>query len=318
VLPSSDRVRPVILAVALDLCFGEPPNRWHPVAWIGSLASLLERAAPGQGRFRRLLYGAALGLFLPTLAGTAGLLAQALAVRLPSAAALLMEALALKASFSLSPLFRVAGEVSSRLERGAEAEAREGLRALVSRPLSGLSQSDLVSAAIESVAENVSDSFVAPILYYQVAGLPGAFSYRAVNTLDAMIGYHGDYEDLGKAAARLDDLANLLPARVSALLLVGAAWLGFGDGRCAWSRLLRERGRTESPNAGWPMAATAGALRVRLAKPGHYWLGDSLPDPRPGDIDRAIRLCCIAAGLALVSFTLVEGVRGNIARADAL
>src|SRR5262249_31646910 len=150
---------------------------------------------------------------------------------------------------------------------------------------------------IESVAENLSDSLVAPLFYYLIGGLPGALAYRAANTLDAMIGYHGEYEALGKTAARLDDLLNLIPARLSGLLITTAASLGLGDGWSALMTIWRDRARTESPNAGWPMSAAAGALRVRLEKVDHYVLGGEYPDPSPEDVRRAVRLCGGAAAL---------------------
>jgi adenosylcobinamide-phosphate synthase len=205
----------------------------------------------------------------------------------------------LKLSFSLRNLAASAERIALQLEAGRLVGARSSLRALVSRPTDQLDAAQAASAAIESMAENLSDSLVAPLLYYALFGLPGALAYRAANTLDAMIGYHGEYEELGKAAARLDDALNLLPARLSAFLLVTAAWLGFGDGRTAWSTLRQDHARTQSPNAGWPMSATAGALKVRLGKVGHYELGKSFTDPSPKDIRRAVRLCCAAAVLGI-------------------
>jgi adenosylcobinamide-phosphate synthase len=153
---------------------------------------------------------------------------------------------------------------------------------------------------------------LAPILYYSLFGLPAAMAYRASNTLDAMIGYHGVYEDLGKMAARLDDLLNLLPARMSACFLVGAAFMGRGDGRAALRALAKNHARTESPNAGWPMSATAGALHVRLEKMGHYRLGDRFPAPTPTDVHRAVRLYYAAAALGIISLFLWETVGPSI------
>jgi adenosylcobinamide-phosphate synthase len=145
----------------------------------------------------------------------------------------------------------------------------------------------VAAAAIESVAENLTDSFVAPLLFYLVFGLPGALAYRALNTADSMLGYRdGALEYFGKVAARLDDVANLVPARLAALVLVVVS------GRrapAAWSTMLSDRRHTPSPNAGWTMAAMAGALGVTLAKPGVYSLGRG-DEPVAGDIDRALRL----------------------------
>jgi len=145
---------------------------------------------------------------------------------------------------------------------------------LVSRDTATLSATQVSAATIESVAENLSDSVVAPLLYYAVGGLPAAFGYRFANTADAMVGYRDEvYEWLGKAPARLDDLFNLVPARLAAALIVAAAPLtGESAGR-AWRIWRRDAGKTASPNAGHPMSAMAGALDVELEKVGHYRLG---------------------------------------------
>jgi adenosylcobinamide-phosphate synthase len=145
---------------------------------------------------------------------------------------------------------------------------------------------------------------VAPLLYFALFGVPGALAYRAINTLDAMIGYHGHFEYLGRAAAKLDDLANLIPARLSALLIIAAAALSGAAAGDAARIALRDHARTESPNAGWPMAAMAGALGVRLEKLGHYRLGEATRDCGAETIRSAIGIArwtaALAAGLALV------------------
>ena len=174
------------------------------------------------------------------------------------------------------------------------------------------------AAAIESLAENASDAIVAPWLAFMVAGLPGAYAYRAVNTLDAMVGYHGQYEYLGKPAARCDDLLNLVPARLTAILMIASALLD-GTAQSAWRTMLHDHSATASPNAGWPMAAMAGALQVRLEKIDHYVLGRDYHPPNAADIVAASRLISRLAtvvgwGLALVG---VCGVRSLRQRDDA-
>jgi adenosylcobinamide-phosphate synthase len=159
------------------------------------------------------------------------------------------------------------------------------------------------------VAENASDSFVAPVFFYALFGLPGAVFYRAVNTLDAMIGYRGRYEWLGKASARLDDALNWIPARITAaLLLAGGAVMGL-DARRGARILARDGALTESPNAGRPMAAMAGLLGVELTKAGHYRLGDPLEPLAPAQIDRAWRAVCAAAVLAVAGALAILEVR---------
>jgi adenosylcobinamide-phosphate synthase len=216
-------------------------------------------------------------------------------------------ALALKTTFAWSALGRAGRQLRDRVAAGDLGGARHALRSLCSRDPATLDQPQLLAAAIESTAENASDSFVAPVFYYLLFGLPGAFAYRAVNTLDAMIGYHGRYEYLGKAAARLDDLLNFIPARLTALLLLVAGALGGGDARRGWSILRRDGARTESPNAGRPMAAMAGLLGVALEKVDHYCLGDPVGPVGVETLDRGWRIATRAALIyaALVIFTLV-------------
>jgi adenosylcobinamide-phosphate synthase len=165
----------------------------------------------------------------------------------------------------------------------------------------------VVSAAVESVAENTGDSLVAPLFYFLLLGVPGAIGYRVVNTLDAMIGYHGKYEYLGKFAARLDDVLNYIPARIAALWLVAAAFIMRKNGCQAWRTALREHGQTESPNAGWPMAAMAGALNTQLEKVGQYRLGENNTELVPEAIATSVRLFLVAT-VIWVLICLIVGV----------
>ena len=179
--------------------------------------------------------------------------------------------------------------------------ARYSLRGLVSRDAEDLTEPLVAAAAIESVAENTTDSFIAPWLAFALLGLPGAFAYRAVNTLDSMIGYRGEYEYLGKVSARLDDLLNLIPARLSAgLLLLAGVVASECSVRQGWRTALREHRVTASPNAGWTIAAVAGLLGVALEKPGHYILGSAFSHPEASDIGRAVQLAYRVAGLGVL------------------
>lgn len=216
----------------------------------------------------------------------------------------------LKSTFSVRGLFRAAEAVRQPLAAGDIPLARGQLRALVSRDVANLDEQLIAAAAVESLAENASDSLVAPLFYFVVFGVPGALAYRVINTFDAMVGYHGKYEYLGKAAARLDDLGNLVPARLTALLLVVAVALRGGRAARAWSAIRRYRGVTESPNAGWPMSAMAGALGVSLEKVGHYRLGDGPALPNAESIRQAGRLTGTAVVLATVCSLVLLVVRG--------
>jgi adenosylcobinamide-phosphate synthase len=292
----------LLLAVALDLLVGDPPNRYHPVAWIGRLIALGRRWAASVPRDLLVLYGALLIVVVTITAVMAGLSAQAAAGWLPWPGSLLAQAWLLKCSFSLRGLVAAVWEVRDRLEAGDLAGAREAVgRHLVSRPVEELPAGATASAAVESLAENLNDSWIAPLCFYLVGGLPGAWAYRAVNTADAMIGYReGMLEQLGGASARLDDLLNLVPARVAALALLAGARLAGESGPRAWEVWRRDGGSTASPNAGQTMAAMAGALGVTLEKSGHYRLGDG-PAPGVAIMDRAVGVFAAAAGVALVA-----------------
>jgi adenosylcobinamide-phosphate synthase len=178
----------------------------------------------------------------------------------------------------------------------------------VSRPPTGLTPDEVASAAVESIAENLTDAFVAPLCFYLLFGLAGAAAYRAVNTADAMIGYRdGALEWFGKVAARLDDALNFVPARVAALGLVGGAAVAREDARGAWRTLRRDGARTASPNAGRTMAAMAGALGLTLTKRGAYRLGEGRP-PEASDVARAVRVFAWAAALTLGALLLLDSL----------
>lgn len=291
-------------AIALDLTFGEPPDSLHPVVWIGRAIARLERSAPHDDPALELLYG---GGMVASVVGAAGIVA-ALAERLPDPLGFVVETSALSTLFAVRGLLRAAGRVREPLVRGDLDAARDALSWLVSRDVRGLGPPLIAAAAIESVAENLTDSALAPWLAYALGGLPGAAAYRALNTLDSMIGYRGRYEHLGKAAARLDDMANLLGARLGAMLIAAGATVAGGSGRGAWRTATRHHARTASPNAGWTMAAMAGALGVKLEKLGAYRLGTGRL-PRAADIRRATRIACVAlAGGALLSLVLTESL----------
>jgi adenosylcobinamide-phosphate synthase len=253
--------------------------------------------------------GAALTLGVAALAGGAGLALEILAGHL-GIAGLLLQAVALKSTLALRGLAVAAERVATALDRGELAAARVVLaRDLVSRSTDDLAPGQAASAAVESVAENLTDGFVAPLGFFVVFGLPGALAYRAVNTADAMLGYReGALEDFGKAAARLDDLLNLLPARLAASAIVLSAWVAGGGARRAFGVMRRDHGVTASPNAGWTMAAMAGALGVAVEKPGAYRLGEGAL-PTAAHVRRSVRITLGASALAAAAAVLVEIIR---------
>src|SRR6266404_967470 len=272
------------LAVALDLLAGDPPNRWHPVAWIGALIARGRRHAP-RGVDDLALYGTFLILVVAGVAAAGALAAHAVLATLPAPVALLGDAWLLKCSLSLDGLFAAVEITRGHLVAGDLAGARRQVAwHLVSRPTEDLDAPAVASAAVESLAENLTDGLVSPVFFYVAgtllggvgAGLALAWAYRAVNTADAMIGYHRDeLEYLGRATARTDDALNYVPARLAAATIVAGAWLA-GQSR-------------------------AGAARV--------WRGDG-PPPDPDAIDRALRVARGAAALGLAGAGLTLLVAG--------
>ena len=284
----------MLLAIIIDSALGEPPRLIHPVVWMGKLTSLLEKGSVSQSRIVQFLYGIGLAVIIMGVFVTPAYFLLLYLKGASTVAYVIVGAVLLKTTFSLRKLRRTALSIKRLLTEEKLDEARFELRSLVSRNTQGLPKPLLVSATVESVAESTNDSFIAPLFYFLLLGIPGAIAYRVVNTLDSMVGYHGKYEYLGKFASRLDDILNFVPARLTALLLVLAAFLARRDGRTSWRTALSEHAKTESPNAGWTMAAVAGALNVQLEKVGHYKLGKANTPPVPETIDTSLKLTQLA------------------------
>ena len=293
----------LLLAVLIDRALGEPPAGIHPVIAIGKMIAALERKAPWTAKRGALVYGGWLSAVTVAATWSVSVVTDHWIGRLPVLPRVLVRATLLKPTFAARALFAAVEQVRLPLERGELDQARTALQSLVSRETGALDTSLVAAAAIESLAENTSDSIVAPLLAYLVGGVPGAYMYRAANTLDAMIGYRGRYEYLGKCAAGLDDLLNLIPARLTAVLLILGAALNGSNARHAIVTAWRDHAKTASPNAGWPMSVMAGALGVQLEKVGQYRLGDGFRPPCPEDIQRAERMVNAAVGIALLALT---------------
>ncbi|NOZ49327.1 MAG: cobalamin biosynthesis protein [Chloroflexi bacterium] len=302
---------PALLALLIDVTLGEPPHRYHPVVWMGRWLALGKRFSSFEGRWRPMLAGSVITLGGITMVSMAGWIIERLTTRLPRVLALFVQASFLKSTLSFRGLVDAATEIQTALARDDLQGARRLLAwHLVSRDTTALDVSQVAAATIESVAENASDGIIAPLFYYAIGGLPLALVYRFVNTADAMLGYRDDvYEWLGKVPARLDDLLNWIPARMTAAFVVLAARLGQEDAEGAWRVWRRDARKTASPNAGHPMSAMAGALGVALVKTGHYRLGEDDCLPHPHDIPRAIRLLKSVTALAMLFLALHAVVR---------
>ncbi|AFZ67797.1 adenosylcobinamide-phosphate synthase CbiB [Deinococcus peraridilitoris] len=299
----------VPLAVLLDLTLGEPPAKVHPVVLMGNYLQFARRRWQARGARGQLLQGAAWWALGAAGSYAFGRGAQGAVKALPRPLRDLALAALLKPTFSARGLFRAVGEVERPLRAGDLAQARQMLSwHLVSRDTGDLMEEEVAGAALESLFENLSDSVVGPLLAFQLGGLGLAYLYRFANTADAMWGYRTpELEWNGKVAARADDALNLLPARVSALLILLGTRVTGEDAARATRVWRADAHLTSSPNAGHPMSVAAGALGVRLDKRGHYILNAAGRAPQAGDLAGGLRLA--AAALALGAVLLIGGGR---------
>ncbi|MCY4613956.1 MAG: adenosylcobinamide-phosphate synthase CbiB [Nitrospira sp.] len=301
-----------LLAVcALDGLLGDP--RWmpHPVRLMGALirrCELLIRTWFISATSRRIA-GLLLAVFVPGLSFLAawGSLRLAFLVH-PWLGHLLWIVLGYT-TLAAKDLADHAWEVHRRLHAGSLQEARQAVSLMVGRDTGRLTETEIAGAAIESVAENTSDGVIAPLFYLAIGGPPLALAYKALNTLDSMIGYRdASYRDIGWASAKLDDLANVIPARLSAGLLVLSSHFRHATVANAWSIYRRDCAKHASPNSGHPEAAMAGALGILLGGPSVYngihverpQLGDPANVPHPRHVPLAVELMWTSFGLAIV------------------
>ncbi len=303
----------LLAALMIDAAFGDPVALYriipHPVAGLGNLIAAIERKANDESADDgvRVRAGAATVAVVVALAAAAGWGAAWLFHLAPGG--WLLEALCASGLIAFRGLYDHVRRVADAMARGTDA-ARDAVSHIVGRDPESLDDAGIARAAIESAAENFSDGVVAPVFWYAVFGLPGMAAYKAINTLDSMIGHRTQrYTLFGRAAARLDDAANWLPARIAGALIAGAA------GRrlpAAWRAMMRDAPRHRSPNAGWQEAAMAGALGLALAGPRRYggemvddaWMGDGRRDAKSGDVRRALRVYVRAGALLAVVVAL--------------
>ncbi len=297
-------------AYAWDQILGEYPQAVHPVVWMGACIDAGRRLLLGRGP--RLEFWGGFVLLGVIAGGFAAAVAAALAFLQPwpwlQAA---VGCYFLKASFALKALGFAAIDLGRHLRSGDTEAARAALRSLCSRDPKELDEEQLLEATISSLAENLSDSFIAPLFYFLIAGIPGAIFYRAVNTLDAMVGYKNHLKHLGYASARCDDLLNWIPARLTTLLLLGIAWAAHYPWRYATQIAWRDHRKTPSPNGGWPMACMAGLLQIQLRKPQVYTLGQALQKSELQHLNRAWYVSLRAGHLAFALSLIVLIIRAR-------
>ena len=301
----------LLAACALDGLLGDP--RWmpHPVRWMGACINRCESAIRNRftsGALRRIA-GVLLALFVPGLSFFAAWGALKLAFLVHPWFGHLVWIVLGYTTLAAKDLANHAWEVYHRLGAGALREARQAVSLMVGRDTERLTETEISRATVECVAENTSDGVVAPLFYLVIGGPPLALAYKAVNTLDSMIGHRdASHRDIGWASAKLDDFANLIPSRMSAGLLIVSAHVRYAAVANAWRIYRRDCAKHASPNSGHPEAAIAGALGIRLGGPTVYkgvqversLIGDPTNAPHPRHVPMAIELMWISCGLAIV------------------
>ncbi|CAH1659888.1 Cobalamin biosynthesis protein CobD [Hyphomicrobiales bacterium] len=312
----------LVLALAFEACFGYPQRFYaaigHPVTWIGRLIGALDRVLNRETSSfitRKAMGVLALALLLVVTIALSTLV-QRLFLSL-GPLGLIPLALAASTLIAQRSLHEHVARVAAGLEQTGLEGGRQAVSMIVGRNPQTLDEAGVARAAIESLAENFSDGIVAPAFWLGAGGLPGIAAYKAINTADSMIGHRSPrYLAFGWAAARLDDLVNLPASRLTALLLVVSAALDqTADAGGACRAVRRDAGRHRSPNAGWPEAAMAGALGLRLAGPRTYgetriedhWMGDGRAEATAADIRRALTLYRHACGLLWALAALLAG-----------
>jgi adenosylcobinamide-phosphate synthase len=313
-----ERMLSIGAAFLMDVVFGDPPSLPHPVRLIGAYISSFEK------HVRRLakseLGTKATGVFLLITTVALAYLLPWYVLRLAGSMSLylyhIVNVLLMYTCIAARCLSDEGGRIYNALQEGDLEKSRKLLSMIVGRDTHSLNESGITRGAVETVAENTSDGVVAPLFYMFIGGAPLAMAYKAVNTLDSMVGYKNErYLNFGWASARFDDIANYIPARLTGILMVLAAMLLRLDYKKSFQILIRDSRNHSSPNSGFPEAAAAGALGVQLGGT-NYYFGKSLEKPTIGeplrpldrhDIKAVIRLMYAASILALILFSILFG-----------
>jgi adenosylcobinamide-phosphate synthase len=267
-------------AILIDLIFGDPKNRYHPTAWIGTLIAKFTTLAKHQNSIFEKIGGVLIIVIISSIVILL-LLSLDFGISLiftdyiSLVVSVLVGIMLLKSTIAIRGMEKHAINVLESLENNNLNMARNHLSMIVKRNTTNLDKNHVLSGVLESISENTVDGITGPMFYYAFFGLPGAFFYRIVNTADSMIGYKNDlFKNLGWFTATCDTILNYIPSRLTGLMMIISAAILHNNWRHSYKIMMRDGKKTESPNAGYPMAALAGALETKFEKINHYKLGD--------------------------------------------
>ena len=294
----------IIIAVVIDVIFGEPPVKIHPVVWMGKLIDFFKG--------HLISYRSKIsGIILTSLVVMIFTLATYVLLHLSAfnyILYILISSIILSTTFAIKVLLTSAINMKNDIDSNIE-KARKSMSYLVSRNTMELSEEDLISATIETLTENITDSIIAPLFYAFIFGVIGAVIYRVVNTLDAMVGYKTPEKiKIGWFPAKLDDILNFIPARITGILVVIAAAFLRLNWKNAYNIMRRDARKPDSPNSGYSMAAAAGALDIKLEKIGYYEIGDELSPLTTDKITEAVLLSKITVLLFILVASVLFGI----------
>lgn len=286
----------IFIAIILDVIFGEIPSKLHPVVWMGKLIDLLSSYLI---QYKTKISGVILTFVVSFTFTLATYVLISLLVA-NNTFYILVSAIILSTTFAIRALIKSAANIKKDLSCDINI-ARKNMSYLVSRDTTTLSEEDIVSATIETLTENITDSVIGPLFYALIFTVPGAIFYRVINTLDAMVGYKKpETMEIGWFPAKIDDILNYLPARITGIIIVLASFILGMNWRNSYKIMRRDARNPESPNSGFPMAAAAGALGIRLEKIGHYQIGDNNEKLGTEKISKAILLTITSIILFLI------------------
>ena len=300
----------VIFAVVLDLLVGDPKNKFHPTSWIGSLIAKLVPIIQNKSPQREKLGGIILVILLTTLVTT---LLVFLDVAIQNIAfdfigivvSVIVGMILLKTTIAIRGMEKHAMAVMESIERNDLDAARNNLSLIVKRNTKNLDKNHVLSGTLESISENTVDGITGPLFYFTFFGIPGAFIYRIINTIDSMIGYKTSiFTNVGWFGANCDKILNYLPSRITCLMMVLGAMILGKDWKKSYKIMKRDGKNTESPNAGYPMAALAGALGTRFEKIDHYTVGEGNIELTKSHLRSAIALMKVTSILFCMIFTI--------------
>jgi len=308
----------VVLAICIDFTLGDPKNKFHPTVWVGTIIGKLVPVSRGRSPKTEKLWGTVLTISVTTLVSVVLYFLNRGLGSINSVAnfsyedelivsifSVLITGILLKTTIAIKGMESHAKIIMHALSKDNLGDARTRLSMIVKRNTKNLDKQHIISGTLESIGENIVDGITGPLFYFAIFGLAGAFVYRTVNTIDSMIGYKTEqFRNVGWFGANCDKMLNYLPARITSLVMIVAAMILKADWRHSLEIMRRDSSKTESPNAGYPMATLAGALGARFEKVDHYILGDGNSELTEDHFKSAISIMKLTAILFCAIFTI--------------